>query len=160
MSNLVPNQILSGCSDYALALDLVIQAAYKSLCIFDQDLSEGAYTSAARAEMLGNFLANQGQLTLILHEPTFLLTRCPRLISLMQTYQHAMQVCVTADHVKHIKEVFIVADETSYVKRFHIDQARFKYSLDDLEAVSALKRRFDELQLSVARNVSISILGL
>ncbi|HEY3301322.1 MAG TPA: hypothetical protein VGJ90_11160 [Methylophilaceae bacterium] len=160
MTDLAPDQILTGIRAYEQALDLVIQGAQKTLSIFDENLSQGAYASMARAEVLRSFLANQGQLTLVLHDSTFFLNYCPRLISLMQTYHHAIQVYVTPDYMRHVKDVFVIADATSYVRRFHIEHARFKFSLDDKAAVSGLKMRFDELLASTAHSVSISALGL
>lgn len=160
MTDLAPDQILTGIRAYEQVLDLVIQGAQKTLSIFDEDLSQGAYASIARTEMLRSFLANQGQLTLILHDSTFFLNHCPRLIALMQTYHHAIQVYVTHDYVRHVKETFVIADATSYVRRFHIDHARFRFSLDDKAVVSGLKIRFDELLASTAHSVSISALGL
>lgn len=160
MEDLAPDQIITGVRAYEQALDLVMQGAQKTLSIFDQDLSQGAYDSIARTEILRNFLANHGQLTLILHDAAFLLKRCPRLVALMQTYHHAMHVYVTDDYVKPIKDVFVIADGAAYLKRFHIDHARFKFSTNDREAVSGLKTRFEELLASAAHSVSISALGL
>lgn len=158
--DLVPNQIITGVRAYEQALNLVMREATKTLSIFDHDLSQGAYTSVARTEILRNFLANRGQLTLILHDSAFFLNDCPRLVALMQTYQHAMQVYVTHDYVKPIKDGFIIADDAAYLRRFHIDHARFKFSTDDTETVSGLKLRFGELLASTAHSVSISALGL
>jgi hypothetical protein len=160
MADLTPNQILSGAQAYEQALDLVIKRATKALYIFDQDLSQGAYNTVARTEMLRSFLANQGQLTLILHDSLFFLKYCPRLIALLQTYHHAMHVYVTNDDVHQVKDVFVIAYEAGYVRRFHIDHARFKFSLDDWDTVSRLKMKFDALLASSTHSVSISTLGL
>jgi hypothetical protein len=160
MADLIPNQILTGVHAYEQALDLVIQGANKTLFLFDQDLSEGAYNTVARTEVLRSFLANQGQLTLILHDSFFFLKYCPRLIALLQTYHHAMHIYVTNDDVQHVKDVFVIADEAAYVRRFHIDHARFKFSLDDWDTVSGLKMKFNTLLASSTHSVSISTLGL
>lgn len=160
MSDLAPNQILQGYRYYEQALDLVISKAQKTLRIFDHDLSQGAYNSLARITTLQNFLANHGHLTLIVHEIAFIQKYCPRINELLQTYSHSMQVHVTDEHVKHIKDVFVVADETYYVRRFHIDHARFKYSFDDIETANVLMMRFDELLKSKAETVSIFTIGL
>lgn len=160
MADLISNQILSGVQAYEQALDLVIHRARKTLFIFDQDLSQGAYNTVARTEMLQKFLANQGQLTLILHDSSFFLKHCPRLTELLQTYHHAMQVYLTNDDVQHVQEAFVVADGAAYARRFHIDHARFKFSLDDWETVSELTMKFDALLGGSAHSVSISVLGL
>lgn len=160
MENLAPDQIIIGGRAYEQALDLVIQGAKKTLSIFDQDLSQGAYASVARTEILRTFLASQGQLTLILHDVAFFLKHCPRLVALMQTYHHAMHVYVTDDYVKSIKDVFVIADGEAYLRRFHIDHARFKFSINDTETVGGLKIRYEELLASATHSVSVSALGL
>jgi predicted nuclease with TOPRIM domain len=71
-----------------------------------------------------------------------------------------MTVHVTNQSAKHAKDCFILADGKHYIKRIHIDQARFKYAYDDVTTVKALKTRFDELKEAIEDIVSITPLGL
>jgi predicted nuclease with TOPRIM domain len=71
-----------------------------------------------------------------------------------------MNVHVTNQSAKHAKDCFILADGKHYIKRIHIDQARFKYAYDDAVNVKALRTRFDELKEAIEDIVSISPLGL
>jgi predicted nuclease with TOPRIM domain len=71
-----------------------------------------------------------------------------------------MNVHVPNQSAKHAKDCFILADSNHYIKRIHIDQARFKYAYDDAASVKALRARFDELKEAVEDVVSISPLGL
>ena len=71
-----------------------------------------------------------------------------------------MQVHVTNQSAKHAKDCFILADGKHYIKRIHIDQARFKYVFDDIATVKALNTRFDELTEAIQDTVSTTPLGL
>ena len=161
-SELIPDTIILGERNYAAALDLVIAEAKDELLIFDQDFARSDYASVARYRLLQNFLSNNplSKLTIILHNTEFFTTRCPRLYELLETYGHKMVVYETNDHAKIAKDCFVLADKRHYCRRFHIDQARFKFALDDLETTASLATRFNELLEETADTVSVTKLGL
>jgi hypothetical protein len=71
-----------------------------------------------------------------------------------------MIVYETNDSAKHAKDCFVLADGEHYIKRIHIDQARFKYALDDPASCDVLNLRFNELLEATHHMVSITKLGL
>jgi methylmalonyl-CoA mutase N-terminal domain/subunit len=144
---LIADTILTGESDYALAQNLIIGQAKKELLIFDQDLQRGDFSSVIRYDLLNQFLsANpQAKISMVLHSADYFSAHCPRLSNLLRIYSHKMTIMLTNEHAKLAKDCFIIADGLSYVRRVHIDQARFKFSLDDAATVSALQQRFNEL---------------
>jgi len=71
-----------------------------------------------------------------------------------------MTVYETNNHAKVAKDCFILADNKSYIRRFHIDQARFKFMLNDIEMTASLANRFDELLQETSHTVSAKKLGL
>lgn len=161
METLTEDSILSGERLYEAALDLVIASAERKLLIFDQDMTSGAYASLKRYEMLYNFLGQKhGKLTIVLHDTYQFTHQLPRLHSLLQTYGHLIQVLETNDSAKVAKDCFVIADQRAYVRRFHIDQARFRYKLEDPETVSMLNMRFNELLEATSHQVTITTLGL
>lgn len=159
---LIPDTILVGEALYAEAIQLVITQATSHLLIFDQDLAHGDYRNLARYEAIRRFLSQQpnSRLTVVLHHSEFLTTQCPRLMELLLTYGHKLTVYVTNDTAKIAKDCFVIADDTHYVKRIHIDQARFKYALNDAESCASLRMRFNELLEETAHTVSATSLGL
>jgi hypothetical protein len=159
---LTPNIILLGERLYAQAIDLVIQQAQKTLLVFDQDFSHGDYASIARHQSLQQFLSRDAhtKLTIIMHQSEFLTAHCPRLLELLTTYGHKMTVYLTNDSAKVAKDCFVIADDVHYVKRIHIDQARFKYAFDDAETCASLHMRFDELLEETSHTLSPTQLGL
>jgi len=159
---LIPNTIILGERDYAAALDLVIAEARDELLIFDQDFVHGAFAETQRYNLLHNFLSENSlsKLTIILQSTEFFTTQCPRLFKLLETYSHKMIVYETNDHAKVAKDCFVLADKRHYLRRFHIDQARFKFALDDAETTASLVKRFEEILDETTDAVSIGKLGL
>lgn len=161
-TDLTPNTLLVGERDYAAAINLIIQQAQRNLLIFDQDLTHGDYASVARYDLLHDFLSQHthSRLTIILHNADYLTQHCPRLFALFSTYSHKMQVYITNDFAKVAKDSFMIADGMHYVRRFHVDQARFKFALDDADTCASLSTRFEELLQETAGALSLVQVGL
>lgn len=159
---LTPDSIIFGEREYAKVLDLVIAEAQQQLLIFDQDFSHGDYASIQRFNLIHDYLNKSptNRLTIILQNTDFFLTQCPRLFDLLTRYGHKMTVYETNNHAKVAKDCFILADNKSYIRRFHIDQARFKFMLNDIETTASLANRFDELLQETSHTVSAKKLGL
>jgi len=159
---LVPNKILIGERLYAEAISIILASAKTELLIFDQDLSRGDFASLEKHDLLQNFLADNinSRLTIVLQDTNFFRDSCPRLFNLLAIYGHKMTVYETNDTAKHAKDCFILADGQHYIKRIHIDQARFKYALDDLESVEQLHTRFEELLEATQDVVAVTQTGL
>lgn len=162
MAELVPDEILLGERNYTAALDLVIGAAEHELLIFDEDLSRGDYASRNRFELIRAFLAKGrwNRLVVVLQDTTYFTKHCPLLYGLLETYGHVMTVCETNDQAKAARDCFVIADQTHYLRRFHVDQARFRYAFTDAETVKMLNMRFNELLEATNQSVSITNLGL
>jgi hypothetical protein len=161
-TELDPNTIILGERNYEAALDIVIAHAESELLIFDQDFERGDYASLKRFELLFAFLSkdNLSKLTIILQNTEHFIQHCPRLFELLRNYGHKMVVYETNDAAKVAKDCFVIADKQHYVRRFHIDQARFKYALNDVEECANLSMRFEELLDETAEIVSTTKLGL
>jgi hypothetical protein len=159
---LIPNTIILGERLYAQAIDVVIQQAQHTLLMFDQDFSHGDYASVLRHQSLLQFLSRDAhtKLIIVLHHSDYLTTYCPRLMELLTKYGHKMTVYLTNDSAKVAKDCFVIADDMHYIKRIHIDQARFKYAFDDAETCANLHMRFDELLEETSHTLSPTQLGL
>jgi hypothetical protein len=159
---LKPNTIILGERNYETALDIVIASAQDELLIFDQDFARGDYASLQRFEVIQAFLAKNSlsKLTIILQNTEYFILHCPRLFDLLKNYGHKMQVFATNDNAKIAKDCFVIADKAHYIRRFHIEQARFKYALSDAEECANLTMRFAELMDETTEAVSSTKLGL
>ena len=161
-AELQANTVMLGERNYEAALALVIARATNELFIFDQDLSHGDYASLQRAELIQQFLSanSLSKLTIIVQNSEFFVNKCPKLFELLKLYGHKMTVYETNDSAKIAKDCFVIADKRHYVRRFHIDQARFKYALDDEIEAANLNMRFNELFDETTESVSATKLGL
>ena len=161
-TELKPNTVLLGERNYEAALNLVIAKAQYELLIFDQDLSQGDYASLQRVALIQQFLSEKplSKLTIIVQTSEFFVNKCPKLFELLKLYGHKMTVYETNATAKIAKDCFVIADGLHYLRRFHIDEARFKYAFDDVEECANLNRRFDELMAETAEAVSVTKLGL
>ena len=161
-SELQPNSIILGERNYEAALDEVIARANSELLIFDQDFVRGNYASVARHDVLSDFLSKDplSKLTIILQSAEHFVKNCPRLFELLKRYRHKMTVYETNDVAKVAKDCFVIADKSHYLRRFHIDQARFKFAFEDAIEAANLNMRFDELLEETADTVSATRLGL
>ena len=161
-AELTPDKMIIGERNYEAAIDLVLERAQQELLIFDQDLSKGAYHTIRRYELLRSFLSRgpQQRFVMVLQEAESFAQLCPRLNDLLRTYGHLMTIYQTTDHAKTAKDMFVIADQSHYVRRIHVDHARFRYGFDDLETVGMLNMRFDELLQATSHRISATGLGL
>ena len=160
--DLPQNQTLTGERLYAEATNIILASAQHELLIFDQDLSHGDFASLERYALIQQFLSKNitSRLTIILQSTTFFTEKCPRLFDLLALYGHKMTVHETSEEAKHAKDCFILADAQHYIKRIHIDQARFKYALNDVDSVEMLNTRFKELLEAKHDVIAVKKLGL
>lgn len=159
---LEPDTIISGEQLYNEAISLILKSAQRELLIFDQDLSRGSFSSLENFNYLQSFLSANiaSELTMILQDAGYLQQKCPRLVNLLQVYGHKMHVHITNSSARHAKDCFILADGEHYIKRMHIDQARFKYAFNDRISTEALNNRFMELKDAIGDAVTLRPLGL
>ena len=161
-TSLEPDRIISGEQLYNKAISLILNSAQRELLIFDQDLSRGNFSSLENFNCLQSFLNTNvaSELTIILQDAGYFQQKCPRLLNLLEVYGHKMRVHVTNSSAKHAKDCFILADGEHYIKRIHIDQARFKYAFNDHKNVEVLNNRFMELSDAISDAVTLRPLGL
>jgi hypothetical protein len=159
---LKPETIILGERLYEAATELLITRAERELLIFDPDLSRGGYQSLKCYEALRDFLAKdkQSRLTIVLHEADYFTESCPRLRNLQETYSHAIDIYLTNDSARVAQDAFVLADKAHYLHRFHINQARFKYVLEDEVATKPLLERFEQLLEATSSAVFATTTGL
>jgi hypothetical protein len=161
-NELKPDLILLGERAFEAATLLMITTGQRELLIFDPDLSRGGYQSLRCYEALRDFLSKgrQNRLTIVLHDSAFFSGSCPRLQRLFQTYSHSISVYLTDESAHVAQDAFALVDGKHYLHRFHINQARFKYVLDDEVAIRPLQERFDQLLDSTSSEIFPTFTGL
>lgn len=155
-------EILVGEHLYAKAIDQILASAQQELLIFDQNLDHGDFASLEKFEILKHFLSANAtsRLTIVLQDTANFAVKFPRLLNLLTVYTHKMDIYETNASAKHAKDCFILADGENYIKRIHLDQARFKYAINDIASTTALNTRFKELLEATHHALTTSKLGL
>lgn len=165
-TELIPNQVVLGERNYEAALNLVIARAESELLIFDHDFSRGGYTSLKRFELLNGFLAKsldknvKNKLSIILLDIDYFTQYCPKLFSLLEKYGHLITVYKTNQTAKIAQDCFVIADKQHVIRRFNINQPRFKFMFDDEALAAQLNTRFNELLAETTETISYRALGL
>ncbi|HVF63826.1 MAG TPA: hypothetical protein VNE58_07525 [Casimicrobiaceae bacterium] len=132
---------------HADAIEKLILAARGRLLVFDRDLSEGAWNGWQRHASLTAFLRRSGnaRLSVIVHDPRFVLDSCPRLVSLFTVYGHATRFWRTGEAARSAADALVIADDAHYLHRQHVDQPRATFALNAPLAAKPLVARFDEI---------------
>ena len=149
-------------SAYMEAIDAVLSAAHKEVCIFDADLKDLNFESRERAEAIGTFLSGgrDRSLRVVLHDPEHLSRSSPRMMELLRRYGHCFSVRQTPESLRTLADSFVLADESSGVIRFHADHFRGKLLVNQPLEIHDWQQRFENLWLESLPAVSATHLGL
>ncbi len=130
---------------YRAALLNLLDQAPTRLDWLDDDLSETGIGTLAVVEHLASLFAvpRNGSLRLLVLDPAWLQARCPRTVSLFQTWGHRVEVrvCDEADHP--VDERFLLGN-TTVVRRFHPDSPRGELTAEGQKR-ALCQQRFDAL---------------
>ncbi len=106
------------------AIDELIGLAQQKLQVFDIDLSQTGWDTAARAANVVAFLrrAPSARFELIVHDTRWMEGSCPRLLNLLKLYSDAITIYRTGDEARVAMDPLVIVDGRHYLHRFHIDQ--------------------------------------
>ncbi len=151
-----------GRAAYQQAIDRVLSAANKELCIFDPNVKDLELDSLARADALSAFLSGgrTRQLRVVLHDLDHLTRYSSRLMALLKRYSHCFSVRQTPESLRGLSDCFVLADGVSGVIRFHSEHFRGKVLLDQPMEVHGWHKRFEDLWLESLPGASATHLGL
>ncbi len=151
----------TGKTDYETYVGEVIALAKHDLRVFDQRLGT-AFNSRSRHEALRQFLlsSRRNRLRVIVHEVASIERDCPRMLELLRTFNHAMEIHETQPQAKSVYDPFVIADEMHSARRFHFDDLRGLYSKDDPIEAHALVERFEEIWEASNPAVTPTTIGL
>jgi len=144
------------------AIDTLIDLARQRLQIFDIDLAEGGWQAAVRAEKLFAFLrrAPKARIELIVHDTHRLEVACPRLMALLRTHSYAITVYRTGAEARGAMDPLLIADERHFLHRFHIDQPRASFAIEQPQLARPLVTRFEQIWATGEPGLSATVLGL
>ena len=146
----------------AAAIDELIGLARHHIRVFDQDLSQTGWNSAVRADRLSAFLSDvRGRrLDIIVHDTRYLESWCPRMMNLLRNYGHVMSIYQTGAEAKIATDPLMIVDGVHYLHRFHFEQPRAAFGVNQPEQTQPLASRFEEIWASGEPGLSGTVLGL
>lgn len=147
---------------YQQAVDAILAAAKKEICIFDSDAKALELDSRARADLIADFLAGSRDhnLRIVLHDLDHLTRYSPRMMQLLKRYSHSLSIRQTPEPLRNIADSFVLADAVSGVIRFHADHFRGKVLLEDPLEIHDWHQRFEALWLESIPGTSATHIGL
>lgn len=138
---------LDGINDYTAALDTLCTLARHNLYLFERNYEGLGFNSEERYETLRHFLLDPpaSRLYVLAHDPHYLATRCPRMITLLRQFDNRLFIHQTARNFLHCTAPFCVADSEHYVRRYHFDDPRGLLAKNDPENARALESQYMEM---------------
>lgn len=129
------------------AIGTVIAQARQELRVFDRDIQRLQLEQKASIAALEAFLSasRDNRLHIVLHDTSHLERYCPRLHALQLNHLQAMEIRQSPDELRHLAEVYVLADRCHGALRHHGDHPRGKLILDSADEIHPWWQRFDEL---------------
>ena len=147
---------------FQAAVDRILEQFGRELRIFDPDLAALRVNDPERIERLERFLAasRTRRLFIVVHSTDHITRQCPRMMSLLARFSHAIQINRTHEEIRGIKDSFLVMDALHYVRRPVSAFFRGAIGLGDEAEALAMRQRFLEIWEASYPGVSSTTAGL
>ncbi|HWM43825.1 MAG TPA: hypothetical protein VNP36_15420 [Burkholderiales bacterium] len=134
----------------------------RELRVFDPDGAALRLNEPARIEALAGFLlaSRTRRLYLVVHNTDHVTRQCPRLLTLLRRFSHAMQINRTHEEIREVQDCFLLLDSMHYVRRPVAALFRGAMGLGDENEAQALRGRFGEIWAASYPAVSSTTIGL
>jgi hypothetical protein len=144
------------------ALSRLLAQPGRELRIFDPDGSALRLNDPGRVGELERFLvaSRTRRLYLVLHDTDHLTRQCPRMMSLLARFTHAVQINRTQEAIRELQDAFLVLDSQHYVRRPVAAFYRGAMGLGDESEGQAMRQRFAEIWEQSFPAVSSTTVGL
>ena len=147
---------------FQAALERLIDQPGRELRIFDPDAAALKLNESARVARFEAFLqvSRTRRIYMVVHNTEHLTRQCPRMMSLLARFAHAIQVNRTHEEIRSIQDSFLVLDQRHYVRRPVAQFYRGALGLNDEAEALAMRGRFQEIWAASFPGVSSTTLGL
>ena len=149
-------------ADFQAAVDRLLQQPGRELRIFDPDGAGLRLNDPLRIAHLERFLMSSRtrRIYLVLHNTDPLTRQCPRMMSLLGRYSHAMQINRTHEEIRELQDAFLVLDSLHFVRRPVAQLFRGAFGFGDETEGLAMRSRFTEIWAASFPAVSSTTIGL
>jgi hypothetical protein len=147
---------------FQAAVDQILEQPGRELRVFDPDLAALRLNDPQRIERLERFLqaSRTRRIYIVVHNTDHVTRRCPRMMSLIARFSHAIQVHRTHDEIRELQDSFMVLDSMHYVRRPVAQFFRGAIGLGDEPEGLAMRGRFMEIWAASYPAVSGTTVGL
>ena len=147
---------------FQAAVDRLMEQPGRELRLFDPDGAALRLNEPQRIERLARFLiaSRTRRLYLVVHSTEHLTRQCPRLLTLLRRFSHAMQINQTHEEIREVQDAFLLLDAMHYVRRPVATLFRGAMGLGDENEGQALRGRFGEIWAASYPAVSSTTVGL
>ena len=147
---------------FQAAVDRLLEQPGRELRAFDPDGSALLLNDPGRVDKIANFLlaSRTRRVYLVVHDTDYLTRHCPRLISLLARFAHAIQVHRTHEEIRELQDAFLVLDSLHYIRRPVAQFFRGAIGLGDETEGLAMRGRFGEIWSASFPAVSATTAGL
>jgi hypothetical protein len=147
---------------FQACVERLLEQPGRELRVFDPDGAALRLNDPGRIERLERFLigSRTRRLYLVVHATDHLTRHCPRLMTLLRRFAHAMQIHRTQEEIREVQDAFLVLDVMNYVRRPVAALFRGSMGLGDENEGQALRGRFGEIWAASYPAVSSTTIGL
>ena len=147
---------------FQAAVDRLLEQPGRELRVFDPDGAALRLNDPGRIERIQRFLqaSRTRRLYIVLHDPNHVQRQCPRMMSLLARYGHAIQINRTHDEIRELQDSFMVLDSQHYLRRPVAAFFRGAIGLADENEALAMRGRFNEIWTASYPAVSATTVGL
>jgi hypothetical protein len=147
---------------FQAAVDRLLDQPGRELRIFDRDGAALLLNDPVRIGRIERFLqaSRTRRIYIVLHDPQHVQRQCPRMMSLVARYSHAIQIHCTQDEIRELQDSFMVLDSAHYLRRPVAAFFRGAISLADENEALAMRGRFAEIWAASYPAVSGTTIGL
>ena len=147
---------------FQAAVDRLMEQPGRELRLFDPDGAALRLNDPQRIERLERFLiaSRTRRMYLVVHSTDHLTRQCPRLLTVLRRFSHAMQINQTHEEIREVQDAFLLLDAMHYVRRPMATLFRGAMGLGDENEGQALRGRFGEIWAASYPAVSSTTIGL
>ena len=147
---------------FQTAVDRLMEQPGRELRVFDPDGAALRLNDFGRIEQLERFLlaSRTRRFYLVVHNTDHLTRQCPRLLTLLRRFSHAMQINRTHEEIREVQDAFLLLDSVHYVRRPVAALFRGAIGLGDENEGQAMRGRFAEIWAASYPSVSSTTVGL
>jgi hypothetical protein len=147
---------------FQAAVERLLEQPGRELRIFDPDGAALLLNDAARIARFERFLlaSRTRRLYMVLHDPDHVARQCPRMLTLLRRFAHAIQINRTDETIRELQDAFLVLDSLHFVRRPVAHFFRGAMALGDENEALAMRGRFMEIWAASYPAVTSTTVGL